>query len=161
MKNRVLALGSEAQAQELYPDAVIKTPEDWDPYNPPSSNFNRYNAIVAYFTLQKVVNPQVENVMLAWKKMLKKGGELHVNVPALEWLTHHPRGMVPPIVLVHLWGTQQGDDYWMSGYTMLRLRSIFQQIDMDVRSAQTFPYKVTINGQDHKALQHYIVGVKP
>lgn len=101
--------------------------------------------------------------MKNWLRVLKPGGELHIWVPSLEWVAREILAEEPSVLmLVHIFGPQADESgFWLSGFTMRRLRVDFDDLDLQVVTARTAYYSMVVGGQDVKAEQHYVVGRKP
>lgn len=159
-KLKVLAMSGKEAAEKFWPEEQIIVP-DWNVYNPPASEASRYDVIHAHFLLQRVLNADVDSCVEKWVRILKPGGELHINVPALEWVAEQIQSGNPsPLLLVHIFGPQVDDKFWMSGFTMSRLRQICLKLALDVKMARTYGYGFMFNEEEFKAKQHHLIAVK-
>jgi predicted SAM-dependent methyltransferase len=112
--------------------------------------------------LQRVSNAAVHDTLLNWRNVLKVGGELHIMVPSLEWMAREILNEDPsPMMLVHIFGVQSTpEDFWLSGYTMRRLRVDMEDAGFAVEAAKVGYYTMNISGQEHTAETHYVLGRK-
>lgn len=116
----------------------------------------------AYQALQRVSNAAVHNTLKNWRHVLKPGGELHLFVPSLEWVAREILNEDPSVLtLVHIFGPQNDENtFWLSGYTMRRLRVDMEDVGFAVVTAKVGYYSMVIGGKDVEAEQHYVVGRK-
>jgi len=118
--------------------------------------------VFAYQALQRVSNAAVHNTLKNWRHVLKPGGELHLFVPSLEWVAREILDEDPSVLtLVHIFGPQNDENtFWLSGYTMRRLRVDMEDVGFAVVTAKVGYYSMVIGGKDVEAEQHYVVGRK-
>jgi len=118
--------------------------------------------VFAYQALQRVSNAAVHNTLKNWRHVLKPGGELHLFVPSLEWVAREILNEDPSVLtLVHIFGPQNDENtFWLSGYTMRRLRVDMEDVGFAVVTAKVGYYSMVIGGKDVEAEQHYVVGRK-
>jgi hypothetical protein len=162
---KVLALGEGAAAlaeSSLWPQAKIEEPA-WNIYAPPKVHNRKYEAILAYFVLQRVANLAVVDTLKKWRALLKPGGELQVHVPSAEWFAReilnpeHPS----PFALQHLFGLQVDEDtFHLSAFTLGRLRKDMNAAGLAVEFARVYPYQLSVNGKMYQAEQHHVMGVR-
>ena len=95
--------------------------------------------------------------------VLKPGGELHLFVPSLEWVAREILAEDPSVLmLIHIFGPQNDEmGFWLSGFTMRRLRVDMEDVGFAVATAKVAYYSMMIGGKDVQAEQHYVVGRKP
>lgn len=117
----------------------------------------------AYQALQRVSNAAVNKTLKNWFHVLKPGGELHLFVPSLEWVAREILAEEPSVLmLIHIYGSQHDEDnFWLSGYTMRRLRVDMEDVGFAVTTAKVGYYSMVIGDKDVQAEQHYVVGRKP
>ena len=160
MKVLTLGIGSEKLAKNLWGEAgTIKTtksltlPKGWK---------EQYDVILAYQVLQRVSNAAVLTTLRNWRNALKPGGELHIFVPSLEWVAREILNEEPsPMMLIHIFGVQNTEEnFWLSGFTMRRLRVDLPDAGFAVKTAKVGYYSMNIQGVEFQAEQHYIVGRK-
>jgi hypothetical protein len=152
---KILAIGTDAAnvARELFGEGDI----DSTPLLPGKKR-SGYDALLSYMALPKVSYRQADAHMSAWLEALKPGGEIVIFVPSLEWAARQifttPRS---PAFLPHLFGVQDkaGEGY-MSGYTLLDLRSICFRAGLAVTHASTGEYMIN----DIVCECHSVRGVK-
>lgn len=84
-------------------------------------------------------------------------------VPSLEWVAREILAEEPSVLmLIHIYGAQRDEDtFWLSGYTMRRLRVDMDDVGFTVETAKVGYYSMVIGDQDVSAEQHYVVGRKP
>jgi hypothetical protein len=113
--------------------------------------------------LQRVSNAAVNTTLKNWLHVLKPGGELHLFVPSLEWVAREILAETPSVLmLIHIYGPQADENtFWLSGYTMRRLRVDMEDVGFAVTTAKVGYYSMVIGEKDVQAEQHYVVGRKP
>jgi len=144
----------------LWPGSILKTatslqfPEGWA---------KKYDKVFAYQALQRVSNAAVNTTLKNWFNVLKPGGELHLFVPSLEWVAREILAEDPSVLmLVHIFGPQRDEEtFWLSGYTMRRLRVDMEDAGFHVTTAKVGYYSMVVGGKDISAEQHYVVGARP
>lgn len=84
-------------------------------------------------------------------------------MPSLEWVAREILAEDPsPMMLVHIFGPQATEEgFWLSGFTMRRLRIDMDDVGFHVITAKVAEYEMVIGGTEFTAEQHYIVGRKP
>lgn len=162
MGAKVLELSpwTESISQTIYPDAEITR---YDFISPVPEEFTgKFDAVMANGVLQRFNYMEAPNVMAAWAKCLKDGGELHIIVPSLEWACREVLSESPsPVCMVALYGAQGGDgSVHTSGFTMRLLRAHCARTGLNVTKARTADTAIDVNGTEYKLQQHYVCGVK-
>lgn len=154
--------GAEELAKASWPEGKI-FPPDFDIFLPVKKHKRKYNALVSYFNLQLVANIQVVEVAKEWRKLLLKGGEMHIIVPSAEWFAREilPPGKPSKFAIEHLFGLQVNQEtIHLSAFTMMRLRGLIEELGMRVKIAKSKPYAISLNGETYNAQLHHVVGVK-
>lgn len=84
-------------------------------------------------------------------------------VPSLEWVAREILAEEPSVLmLIHIYGPQNNkENFWLSGYTMRRLRVDMEDVGFAVTTAKVGYYTMVIGEKDVSAEQHYVVGRKP
>src|SRR5690349_1376501 len=138
---KILAVGTDAEgvARELFGEGDI----DATPL-PPGKKRTDYDALLSYMALPKVSFRDADKVFKAWLEALKPEGEMIIFVPSLEWAAKQvfttPRS---PAFLMHLFGVQdKNGEHYVSGYTLLDLRSICFRAGLAVTHASTGEYTI-------------------
>jgi len=152
---KILAVGTDAAgvARELFGEGDIESTPLL-----PGKKRTEYDALLSYMVLPKVSFRDADKVFKSWLEALKPGGELVILIPSLEWAAKQvfttPRS---PVFMMHLFGVQDkpGESY-LSGYTLLDLRSICFRAGLAVTHASTGEY--LINEQVCEC--HSVRGVK-
>ena len=160
MRVLTVGTGSEKLAKELWPESTLKIatslqfPKGWG---------GQYDIVLAYRALQRVPNAAVNKTLKNWYHVLKPGGELHLFVPSLEWASREILNENPsPMTFITIFGTQMNEEtFWLSGYTMRRLRVDMEDVGFKVEVAKVGYHSEIINEQEFQAEQHYVVGRKP
>lgn len=141
--------------EALKPDIVA------DAANMPEELHGKFDAIFASHVLEHFSYWKTNLVVDGWVKCLKPGGELHVVVPSLEWACREVLSENPsPAVYPQLFAGQMNEwDVHLTGFTMRKLRQLFEKAGLNVGIARTGIYHIVV-GQlgEFEALQHYIVG---
>lgn len=108
-------------------------------------------------------NAAVHTTLKNWYHVLKPGGELHLFVPSLEWVAREIMAEDPSVLmLIHIFGPQSDEEgFWLSGFTMRRLRVDMDDVGFEVITAKVGYYSMIIGEQEVQAEQHYVVGRKP
>jgi len=152
---KVLAIGENAKpfARELWDDAQID-----ESTLLPGKKRTDYDSLLAYMCLQQVSHREVVKTIQGWMDCLKKGGELTIMVPSLEWAAvqvfSHDRS---PVLMHHLFGPQdKPGKFHASAFTMLELRSLCSIVDLAVTHASTNEYMIG----EHVSEMHTIRGIK-
>jgi hypothetical protein len=123
---------------------------------------DQYDTILAYQQLQRVTNAAVMDTLKNWRNALKPGGELHIFVPSLEWACREILNEeTSPMTFIHINGVQNNEEnFWLSVFTMRRLRVDLPDAGFEVVTAKVGYYSMVIEGQEFRAEQHYVVGRK-
>lgn len=151
---RVLTLDIDPEQK---PDIVA------DAGDMPPELYGKLDGILASHVLEHFSYWRTLHVLEGWVKCLKDGGELHVLVPSLEWAARQILSESPsPAVYAQLYAGQVNQwDVHLTGFTMRKLRQLFEKIGLSVHTARTGVYHVNVGDQGiFPAEQHYIVGVK-
>ncbi|NMC80189.1 MAG: methyltransferase domain-containing protein [Chloroflexi bacterium] len=170
---RVLEIGpgSKPQAKQLWPDAIVTT-MDADPNlkpdivndarEMPKRLYNQFDHLLASHVLEHIPWWSTVEALKEWAKVVKPGGSVHVVVPSLEWaareiLSENPSKAVIP----HLYaGVTTAWDVHLAGFTMRRLRAVFEAAGLSVTRARSGPYHINILGEVMEAEQHYVCGMR-
>ena len=162
---KVLALGAgaiEIAENNLWPGADVERPS-WNIYAPPKKHNRKYARILAYFVLPRVANLAVVDTLSRWRGLLQPGGELHVHVPSAEWFAReilNPQ-QPSPFALQHLFGLQVDEDsFYLSAFTLGRLRQDMDAAGLAVEYARVYPYQFSVNETTYQAEQHHVKGVR-
>jgi hypothetical protein len=151
---KILAIGTDAEsvARELFGEGEIEA----TPLLPGKKRTD-YDALLSYMVLPKVSYREADAHMHAWIEALKVGGEMVVFVPSLEWAAKQvfttPRS---PAFLPHLFGAHSSKEFYISGYTLLDLRSICFRAGLATTHASTGEYMIN----EHVCECHIVRGVK-
>ena len=162
---KVLALGTgavEIAENKLWPGEDVEQPR-WNIYSPPKRHNRKYAHILAYFVLPRVANLAVVDTLSRWRGLLQPGGELHVHVPSAEWFAReilNPQ-QPSPFALQHLFGLQVDEDsFYLSAFTLARLRQDMDAAGLAVEYARVYPYQFIVNETAYQAEQHHVMGVR-
>ncbi|MCH7480348.1 MAG: hypothetical protein IIC79_03025 [Chloroflexi bacterium] len=162
---KVLALGTgavEIAENKLWPGEDVEQPR-WNIYAPPKKYNRKYARILAYFVLPRVANLAVVDTLSRWRGLLQPGGELHVHVPSAEWFAReilNPQ-QPSPFALQHLFGLQVDEDsFYLSAFTLARLRQDMDAAGLAVEYARVYPYQFIVNETAYQAEQHHVMGVR-
>lgn len=176
---RVLDLGAGrgGAARALWPGAEIVR-VDVDPAVEPDvvgdvralpEGLGTFDAILASHVLEHLARAEVLPALEHWVDFLAPGGMLHVLVPDLAWAAEQVTraGQVPVAVMLHVYGSQQGEyQFHKMGFTVGLLRAAVAKAGLVVRAARVGPYEIVIpgdGGDDRRvvaARQIYVVGIK-
>lgn len=152
---KVLAIGENAQnfAREIFPDAQVHTSTV-----KPGKDRKEYDSLLAYMCLHQVPYREAVETVKSWVNCLKKGGELTILVPSLEWAAVQILSKEKsPVLMVHLFGMQdKAEHYHSSAFTMLDLRSLCSLSGVAVTHASTGVYNIG----EHEAELHTVRGLK-
>jgi len=138
---KILAVGTDAAgvARELFGEGEIES----TPLLPGKKRTD-FDALLSYMVLPKVSYREADAALKAWLEALKPGGEMVVFVPSLEWAARQvfttPRS---PAFLPHLFGLHdKPNEHFVSGYTLLDLRSFCFRAGLAVTHASTGEYTI-------------------
>ncbi len=101
------------------------------------------------------------SVLAGWAACLKPGGVLHIVVPSLEWcarqiLSDHPSKAL--LGTLYAGQTTQWDVH-LNGFTMRKLRSMFERLGLNVIRARSGKFRINVIDEIHESEQHYIAGM--
>lgn len=163
----------QAQYIESFKDAKILTLDVDEKQNPdivadaaemPVELYGKLDGLLASHVLEHFSYWKTEAILKGWIDCLKPGGEIHVLVPSLEWAAREVLSDNPsPAVYAQLFAGQV--NFWdvhLTGFTMRKLRSLFEKAGIAVDTARTGIYHVRVAGypKEFEAHQHYVAGVK-
>lgn len=149
MKTLAVGTGADLVAQELFGGEIDHTPLL------PGKKRTGYDALLSYMALCKVPRSKADETMRAWMEALNPGGEMVLFVPSLEWAAEQIFTQKrSPALMAHIYGTEK--DPYMSGYTLLDVRSYCFRAGLAVTHASTGEY--TIN--DFVCECHTVRGIK-
>ena len=155
-------IGVDAIAQEGWPGAkfeIIKS----NPLLPRSEYRGKYDVVYAYHVLNRARNWKAKKVLVRWMECLGPGGELHILVPAIEWVIGaYDIDNQPDNFMDHLYGYNQGKNTqdFHSCYDMKLLRFLCDDAGIAVRWAKYGLYNVSLsNGKTVEGGHHYLMGV--
>ncbi|HEY6022120.1 MAG TPA: hypothetical protein VIY48_20300 [Candidatus Paceibacterota bacterium] len=143
----------EKQKPDIVGDAAEMPPE----------LYGKLDGLLASHVLEHFSYWKTNEVLAGWIRCLKEGGELHILVPSLEWAAREVLSERPsPAVYAQLYAGQVNQwDVHLTGFTMRKLRALFEQSGISVHTARTGVYHLRVgNLGEFEALQHYIAGVK-
>lgn len=143
----------ETQKPDVLGDAADMPPELYD----------RLDGLLASHVLEHFSYWKTDAVLDGWLRCIKDGGELHILVPSLEWAAREVLSERPsPAVYAQLYAGQVNQwDVHLTGFTMRKLRALFEKHGVSVHTAKTGIYHVRVgNMGEFEAMQHYIAGVK-
>lgn len=143
----------EKQKPDILADAADMPPELYE----------KLDGLLASHVLEHFSYWKTDAVLANWVKCLKEGGELHVLVPSLEWAAREVLSETPsPAVYAQLYAGQVNQwDVHLTGFTMRKLRQLFEKAGINVHTARTGVYHLRVaNVGEFEAMQHYIAGVK-
>lgn len=126
----------------------------------PPELFGKFDGVLASHVLEHFSYWRTIEVLKSWGSLLKPGGELHILVPSLEWAARQILSEQPsPATISHLYAGQTTPwDVHLNGFTMRKLRQLFEHIGLNVRIARTAPYPIrAADGNVYEAEQHYVV----
>lgn len=153
----------EAKVLTLDVDPDMKPDIVADAEDMPPELFGKLDGLLASHVLEHFSYWATEKVLFNWIKCLKDGGELHILVPALEWAAREILADKPsPAMYAQLYAGQVNKwDVHLTGFTMRKLRSLFERGGLSVHTARTGVYHLNVGKLGvFPAEQHYIVGVK-
>lgn len=143
--------------EKMNPDIVA------DAADMPPELYEKLDGLLASHVLEHFSYWKTFEVLSGWAKCLKEGGELHILVPSLEWAARQVLSEKPsPAVYAQLYAGQVNQwDVHLTGFTMRKLRQLFEQLGLSVHTARTGVYHIRVgNLGEFEAEQHYVVGVK-
>lgn len=166
-----IGAGPKPSANILFPGCTVET-LDVDPqYNPtylhdaitmPEELYGKFDVVLASHVLEHFPWYDSLNVLTEWSKAAKIGGQVHVIVPSLEWAAEEIlSGKPSKAIYGHLYaGCVTQWDVHKAGFTMQRLRALFEGARLGVFLAGSGPYPIQILGKVMRAEQHYVAGMK-
>lgn len=134
-----------------------------DAANIPAELHEKFDAVFASHVLEHFSYWQTNNVLEGWIKCIKPGGELHIVVPSLEWAAREVLSENPsPAVYAQLYAGQVNQwDVHYTGFTMRKLRQLFEKLGVNCHTATTGVYHIRVGSVgEFEAHQHYVAGVK-
>jgi len=143
--------------QNMNPDVL------GDAADMPPEMYEKFDGLLASHVLEHFSYWKTDEILKGWIKCLKDGGELHILVPSLEWAAREVLSENPsPAVYAQLYAGQVNQwDVHLTGFTMRKLRALFEQCGINVDTAKTGIYHVRVGTVgEFEAMQHYIAGVK-
>ncbi len=143
--------------KEQKPDIVA------DAADMPPELYGKLDGLLASHVLEHFSYWSTNKVLAGWVKCLKEGGELHILVPSLEWAARQVLSENPsPAIYAQLYAGQVNQwDVHLTGFTMRKLRQLFEKEGLAVHTARTGIYHLNVSTLGvFPAEQHYIVGVK-
>ena len=168
-----IGCGSKSWAHKVWPGAeVVKldvngTIEDLDivcdARRMPEELYGKFDGALASHVLEHIIHYETMATLMEWRKVLKPGGELHVVVPSFEWAARQLIEEEKPsrAVQLHLHGAQRGPwDIHFTSFSSRMLCSIVTYAGFEVKSINTGPFTIEINGEKFESEQHRVVAVK-
>jgi SAM-dependent methyltransferase len=162
----------QAQFVDAFKDAKILT-LDIDPLQEPDiltdaadlppEMYDKFDGILASHILEHFSYWKTDQVLAGWVRCLKVGGEIHILVPSLEWAAREVLSEQPsPAVYAQLYAGHVNQwDVHLTGFTMRKLRQLFDKAGIDTYIARTGVYHLRVSTLgEFEAHQHYIAGVK-
>ncbi len=143
--------------KEMKPDVLC------DAADMPPELYGKLDGLLASHVLEHFSYWTSDNILDGWIKCLKDGGELHILVPSLEWAAREVLSENPsPAVYAQLYAGQVNQwDVHLTGFTMRKLRQLFERAGLNVNLARTGIYHIRVGTLgEFEAMQHYIVGIK-
>lgn len=126
--------------------------------------YEKFDGLLASHVLEHFSYWRTNDVLAGWIKCLKPGGEIHILVPSLEWAAREVLSESPsPAVYAQLFAGQVNEwDEHLTGFTMRKLRQLFDSAGIATHTARTGIYHVRVAGfpKEFEAHQHYIAGIK-
>ena len=170
MKVCEIGPGPKPQAQMVWPDAELVTIDANPDANAdykidasviPDELQGQFDHVLASHVLEHFPWHQTVPVLKEWIKLLKRGGDLNIIVPSLEWAAREILSEQPsPAVIPHLYaGVVNQWDVHVSGFTMRHLRTVMEAVGLRVDLARSAPYTIMAIGKPYQAEQHFIRGV--
>jgi predicted SAM-dependent methyltransferase len=172
----VLEIGANAKPQaqyvEAWKDAKVLTLDVDEKQKPdiladagdmPPELYGKLDGLLASHVLEHFSYWQTDAILAGWIKCLKEGGEIHVLVPSLEWAARQVLSESPsPAIYAQLFAGQVNQwDVHLTGFTMRKLRALFERAGISVHTARTGVYHLRVSTLgEFEAEQHYIAGVK-
>lgn len=132
-----------------------------DAANMPPELYGKLDGLLASHVLEHFSYWNTNKVLAGWIKCLKPGGEIHILVPSLEWAARQVLSENPsPAIYAQLYAGQVNQwDRHDTGFTMRKLRQLFQVEGVNVHTAKTGIYHIRVgNLGEFEAEQHYIAG---
>lgn len=129
----------------------------------PPELYGKLDGLLASHVLEHFSYWKTDDVLANWVRCLKDGGELHILVPSLEWAAREVLSEQPsPAVYAQLYAGQVNQwDVHLTGFTMRKLRQLFEKSGLATHTARTGVYHVRVGALgEFEAHQHYIAGVK-
>ena len=129
----------------------------------PPELYGKLDGLLASHVLEHFSYWKTNEVLANWIRCLKEGGEIHVLVPSLEWAAREVLSENPsPAVYAQLFAGQVNQwDVHLTGFTMRKLRQLFEREGIAVHTARTGIYHIRVRDLgEFEAMQHYIAGVK-
>lgn len=172
----ILEIGANQKAQaqfvESFKDGKILTLDIDEKQNPdiladaadmPPELYGKLDGLLASHVLEHFSYWKTDEVLAGWVRCVKPGGEIHVLVPSLEWAAREVLSEQPsPAVYAQLYAGQVNMwDVHLTGFTMRKLRQLFERAGVDVHVARTGLYHLRVGTLgEFESQQHYIAGVK-
>lgn len=153
----------EAKVISLDVDADQKPDVLCDAADMPPELYGQLDGLLASHVLEHFSYWKTNEVLAGWIRCLKDGGELHILVPSLEWAAREVLSEQPsPAVYAQLYAGQVNQwDVHLTGFTMRKLRALFESSGISVHTARTGIYHIRVGDMgEFEAMQHYIAGVK-
>lgn len=154
-----------------HPGRVIETVEaveefdttyHFDARTPPEKLNGKYDAVLASHVFEHIFYGEAEAVLKRWVDLLKPGGQMHIIVPAAEWVALQLMLDKPsPVLQAQLHGLHTTEyDVHRASYTLRAITRMFRRSRLAVTHAATDEYKILWGDQEFIAQQHYIKGIK-
>lgn len=162
----------QAQFIESFKDAKILTLDADEKMKPdiladaaemPEELHGKLDGFLASHVLEHFSYWNTDKVLAGWIRCLKDGGEIHILVPSLEWAAREVLSERPsPAVYAQLYAGQVNQwDVHYTGFTMRKLRALFERAGISVHTAKTGVYHIRVGDMgEFPAEQHYIAGIK-
>lgn len=134
-----------------------------DASNMPGELHGKLDGLLASHVLEHFSYWNTERVLQGWVDCLKPGGELHILVPSLEWAARQVLSESPsPAMYAQLYAGQVNQwDVHFTGFTMRKLRQLFERVGVSCQVARTAPYHIRVGTLgEFPADQHYVAGIK-
>lgn len=153
---------AEKLADHLFPDAD-RTVLLGNQARPPRKYGGKFDAFLSFHDLAKVSHHHTIETLKNWRHVLKRGGEMHLFVPSLEWAAEQILSERPsPLTLWRIYGPQtEEDQFFVNGFVLRKLRADLQKAGLLAERAQTGHESIEVNGDVLDVENHYVMARKP
>ncbi len=128
----------------------------------PDEHQGIYDLVFCSHVLEHVPWSKVIQTVEHLRSALKKGGELWIIVPALEWAAHQIMLDEPsPTLNSFLYGAQTNPwQLHQSGFTLNLLRLVMAQTGLTIKQAYQTPFQIDMDGKKYEAKQNIVIGMR-